>query len=235
MNDMSFSLGMANEKNSILFWNGVFYWTSKPAISVFSVQKSRKGVYSKLGYEHVCTYVLVGSGGGKITVLQQTFKIRNCCHILSNYSQYVHEFVLCWDSYGQCCFGIRLDRALRFRGVVSVGCETGVYQCWHICRWVSPLKKHIRHRAMQLCLEGFDIMRPEHNSPHIAHDFINYISLNHNYFILIQISAMFSPGGWLDNTSVLVQVLIWSWPGSSWFILCWPTSMTRICLDEIIG
>ena len=73
----------------------------------------------------------------------------------------------------------------------------------------------------------------------------NYISLNENWFILIQISQKFVPNGSIENKSALVRVMAYHWSGDkpypepveakfSKYMITWPQCVNELVLRDVL-
>ena len=56
-------------------------------------------------------------------------------------------------------------------------------------------------------------LRPRQNGRHFPDDILEWIFLNENVWILIEISLKFVPKGQINNIPVLVQIMAWRRPG----------------------
>ena len=61
--------------------------------------------------------------------------------------------------------------------------------------------------------QSFNSSPPGQNGRHFTDNIFNYIFMNENIIILMQISLKFAPMGPIDNKSALVQVTAWHRPG----------------------
>ena len=57
----------------------------------------------------------------------------------------------------------------------------------------------------------FNTLRLSQNGHHFVDDTFKCIFLNENVLNLIEISWKYVPRGWIDNNSVLVRIMVWSW------------------------
>ena len=88
---------------------------------------------------------------------------------------------------------------------------TGI-QC--LCRFItmSESKTASEHHWVP-CNDAINTLRPRQNGRHFPDNIFNWILLNENVWISIDISLKFVPKGTIYNIPTLVQVMAWRLPG----------------------
>ena len=79
---------------------------------------------------------------------------------------------------------------------------------------------------------NFSMLKPEQISQYFADNIIKLILLNERRYMLIQILLRYVHEGPVDNESMLIQVMIWSWTGEEPLL---EPMMTKFLMTMIIS